>query len=80
MRTLDLAAAPISIVEILQFARKEALLLKTSSGESFFLSLADDFKNEVELLRSHRGFIAFLDKAKKVTETLSLAEIEQKHR
>ncbi len=66
--------------EIKFSARKEALLLKTSSDESFFLSLADDFTNEAELLRNHRGFLAFLDEAKKETETLSLAEIEQKHR
>ena len=67
----------ISIKEIFSMAKKESLLVKLKGGDSFFISLADDFDSEVELLRKNHRFLSMLDKFKQETEKMSLDEVEK---
>ena len=61
-------------------ARNDALLVKTQDGDSFIVSLADEFTTEVELLRQNHAFLTMLDNFKKEDETIPLEEIEKKLR
>ena len=80
MKTIDLAAESPSLTGLLAIARKESVLLKDENGESFLLSLADEFAGEVELLRKNHEFLAFLDSCKSEAATVSLDEVEKKLR
>ena len=61
MKTIDLTTHPPSLADLLEMARREAVLLKTPDGDSFVVSAADDFATEVELLRRNHSFLAMLD-------------------
>jgi hypothetical protein len=61
-------------------ARNDALLVKTQDGDSFVVSLADEFTTEVELLRQNHAFLTMLDNFKKEDETIPLEEVEKKLR
>ncbi len=52
MKTVTILPEKISIKEIFSMAKKESLLVKIKDGDSFFVSLADDFDSEIELLRT----------------------------
>ena len=80
MKTVNLAAENPSLNGLLAIARQESVLLKDENGESFLLSLADEFAGEVELLRKNHGFLAFLDSCKNETATVSLNEVEERLR
>ncbi len=77
MKTVTILPEKISIKEIFSMAKKESLLVKIKDGDSFFVSLADDFDTEVELLRKNHHFLSMLDKFKKEKETTSLEEVEK---
>lgn len=80
MKTLHLTEQAPSIGEILQLARHEGVLLEGQDGERYFLSRADDFDAEVDLLRKHHGFLAYLDECKSDNSTIPLEDIERQYR
>jgi hypothetical protein len=80
MKTVDLATENLSLSGLLALARKESVLLQDADGERFLLSLADDFAEEVELLRKNHEFLVFLDECKNETKTVSLDEVEKRLR
>ena len=51
MKTIELANSAPSLQEILAIARKEALLLRTESGEEFFLGTPDELRSEGRFLQ-----------------------------
>ena len=61
MKTIELAQSAPSLQEILAIARKETLLLRTESGEEFFLGMADELRSEATLLSQNPEFMRFLD-------------------
>ncbi len=77
MKTVTISTKKYSVQEIFSMAKKEALLIKTTGGDSYFVSLADDFESEVELLRNNHRFLSMLDKFKEEKETLSLDDVEK---
>lgn len=50
MKTIEIADSAPSLQEVLAIARKEPLLLRTESGEEFFLGTADELRSEATLL------------------------------
>jgi hypothetical protein len=47
--------------ELLEWAERENVIIRTDSGEEFLLASLDDFEHEVESLKHNDDFIAFLD-------------------
>jgi len=80
MRTVDLSSETISATELLDMARKDHLLVKTASGDSFMVSPADEFATEVELLRRNHAFLAMFDEFKEDKTTISLEQVEKELR
>lgn len=61
MKTVNLEKEKMNLKEVINLARKEPVLLLTPDGEEFFISEADDFEKEVEILRGSTAFQKFLD-------------------
>lgn len=78
MKTIDLAEEKPNIESIIDLASREPVLLVTSDGKEFFVSPADDFEREVEMLRASSSFQAFLDARSKYKRTVSLDEVERR--
>lgn len=66
MKTVELTGAnPPSLPEILAMAQKESLLLRTDSGEEYFVGIVDDFQQEIDQLNESAEFQQLLrDRAK----------------
>jgi hypothetical protein len=76
MKTLELSPAAPSLRELLAIARKETLLLRTESGEEFFLGTADELRSEATLLSQNSEFMRFLDERFAEKATITLEELE----
>ncbi|OAD19866.1 peptidase C14 caspase catalytic subunit p20 [Candidatus Thiomargarita nelsonii] len=77
MKTITLSSNLPSVLELFEMARRDSLLVKTTKGDSFFISPTDEFETEVELLRRNHSFLTMLDKFKRETETISLEQVER---
>jgi hypothetical protein len=66
MKTVELTGAnPPSLPEILAMAQKESLILRTGSGEEYFVGIVDDFQQEIDQLNASAEFQQLLrDRAK----------------
>ncbi len=77
MKTVTISPDEVSIKEIFGLAKKESLLVKIKNGDSFLISLADDFESEVELLRKNHRFLSMLDSFKQQKSATSLEDVEK---
>ena len=80
MKTLTLKTQSPSLDEVLRLAKDDGVLLQSRDGESYFLSRADEFTTEVELLRRHHDFLAYLDECKSDDAAIALDVIEREYR
>ncbi|MEK8021710.1 MAG: hypothetical protein VSS75_032955 [Candidatus Parabeggiatoa sp.] len=80
MKTITLSSNPFSILELFEMARQDSLLVKTVNGERFFISSADEFDNEVKLLRRNNSFLTMLDQFKQETKTIPFEQVERELR
>jgi len=78
MKTIDLTIDQISVHDLLETARNEAVVIKSTDGMAYILSTADEFATEVELLRQNHKFLTLLDRYKQDQRTLSLEEVEKR--
>jgi hypothetical protein len=76
MKTIHLDEANLDLDSAINLARQEPLLLLTADGQEFFLSLADDFEQEVESLRRSQAFQRFLDERSSASRRIPLEEVE----
>ena len=65
-----------SLPEILAMAQKEPMILRTPSGEEFFLGVVDDFEREIEQLNASSAFQELLRERAKEGRTMPIEEIE----
>lgn len=78
MKTIDLTVEQLSVQDLLETARNETVVIKSTTGVSYFLSTADEFTTEVELLRRNHKFLTLLDRYKQDKRTLSIEEAEKR--
>lgn len=76
MKTIELANSTPSLQEILAIARKENLLLRTGSGEEFFLGTVDELRSEATLLSQNSEFMRFLDERFAEAATIRFEQLE----
>ena len=76
MRTINLNEAKPDLDAVLDRARQEPLLLRTADGQEFFLTLADNFEEEVESLRQRQAFQRFLDERSASPRRIPWEEVE----
>ena len=76
MRTLGLTDSnPPSLPEILAMARKEPLILRTASGDEYFVGIVDDFQHEIDQLSASPEFQQLLRERAKEQGTIPIDEI-----
>jgi hypothetical protein len=78
MKTIELAQSNLTIVELMELAQEDTLILKKSDGTEFVLSVIDDFATEVEALRQNEEFMEFLAQRSQSTKRLSLEEARKR--
>jgi hypothetical protein len=74
MKTVPVSSRSGRLVELLEEARKENLILRTPDGTEFVLAEIDDFDREIELTRGNHKLMAFLEARARQKETVSLAD------
>lgn len=67
-----------SLSEVLTFAKSEAVLIHSPSGDDFVLESADEFDREVAALGASENFASFLDARSKETGGIPLRKVRQK--
>ena len=77
MKTINLEKEKLDLKEVINLARKEPVLLLTPDGKEFFISEADDFEKEVEMLRGSHAFQKFLDERSMCKHRIPLEDIEK---
>lgn len=77
MRVIELTSGHPNLIELLQLARQEPVLLLTDEGEEFLLAEADDFEQEVATLRANPVFQRFLQVRSASQSRFSLDAIER---
>jgi hypothetical protein len=78
MKTIELDRSKLTIVELIELAEKETLILKKPDGTEFVLSAVDDFVAEVEALRQNQEFMEFLAQRSRSTKRLSLEDARKR--
>ena len=77
MKTVDVEKENPDLAAVISLAREGPVLLLTPDGKEFFVSEADDFDKEIELLRSSTAFQTFLDERSASKHRVPLEEIER---
>ena len=77
MKTIDLSEEKVELADVISLARQEPILLLIADGTEFVLALADDFEQEVEMLRHSASFQKFLDERSQAQVKIPLEEIER---
>lgn len=76
MKTVDLTTSS-NLKDLLDLARKEAVLLKTPEGREFILAEVDDLEDEVASVRQNRELLEFLDQRSREKGALSLDQVRR---
>jgi len=78
MKRIDLTKEHRSLSEVLRYAKAEAVLIHSVSGEDFVLEPADGFDREVAALGASEKFTSFLNARAKETADIPLQKVRQK--
>ena len=76
MKTIRLDEVQLDLDSAINLVRNEPLLLLTADGQEFFMTLADDFEQEVETLGQSQAFQRFLDERSASPRRIPLEQIE----
>lgn len=78
MTTYDLRTNNLTVDELLRLAAEETIHVIARDGQTFVIEPADDFEQEVALLRQSESFKAFLAERSKAKQgSISLDEFER---
>ncbi len=80
MKTIDLGKGRHTLGEVLRLAKKQAVLLRSSSGEDFMIEPADEFDREIATLARSARFAEFLKARSRETGDLPLREVGRRRR
>lgn len=75
MKIIELKGVQLTLDEVMELAKSEAVVLRKANGELFALASVDDFEVEVELLRKNAEFMAFLKELSQEKATISLKSL-----
>jgi len=78
MKRIDLTKEHHSLSEVLTFAKSEAVLIHSASGDNFVLESADEFDREVAALGASGQFTSFLEARSKETGGIPLRGVRHK--
>ncbi|GET40464.1 protein of unknown function DUF433 [Microseira wollei NIES-4236] len=68
----------IALIELIELAEQDTLILKKPDGTEFVLSVIDDFAAEVKALSQNEEFMEFLAQRSRSTKRLSLESAQKR--
>jgi hypothetical protein len=77
MKIIDVPQDSEEILKLLEQAREDDLLLRTTDGSEFTLTAADDFDEEIRRTRANKELMAFLDERAKEPATIPLEDVKR---
>ena len=77
MKTVRVPSQATDVLALLDQARDEDLLVRTSDGTEFVLSAVDDFQYEIARTRQNAKLMALLDERTRQDQTIPLNEVKQ---
>jgi hypothetical protein len=78
MKTIELAHSNLTIIELIELAEQDTLIIRKPDGAEFVLSAVDDFSAEVEALSQNQEFMDFLAQRSRSTKRVSLEEARKR--
>lgn len=78
MKTIELAQSNLTVVELIELAEQDTLILRKPDGTEFVLSAIDEFAAEVEALGQNQEFMNFLTQRSHSTKRVSLEEARKR--
>ncbi|HLO89360.1 MAG TPA: hypothetical protein VK203_30730 [Nostocaceae cyanobacterium] len=78
MRTIEISQSTLTLVELLELAEKDTIILKKPNGKEFVLSIVDNFVDEIKALQENQEFMEFLAQRSRSTQRVSLAEAQKR--
>ncbi len=78
MKTIELAQSNLTVMELIELAEQDTVILQKHDGTEFVLTVVDDFAAEVEALRHNQEFMEFLAQRSRFTKGLSLEEARKR--
>ena len=77
MKVIELGNVRPTLDEVMGLAREELVVLRGPDGSVFALSHVDEFDVEVELLRNHPEFMAYMKQLSREEATISLRDLRE---
>jgi len=77
MKIIQLEEKQVTVDELMELARNEAVVLRQADGAMFAIASVDDFEVEVELLKNNAEFMAFLKELSQEEATISLQSLRE---
>ena len=77
MKTIDVPSNAKAVTDLLEIARKEAVVLRTKDGREFLLAEMDDFGEEIAQVRQNKELMEFLAERSKAPGKHSLANVKK---
>ena len=78
MKTIELNPASPDVVQLLDNARDEDVIVRLSDGREFLLVAVDDFDRELAAQRANDKLMAFVDSRAKSTDVINLEEVKRR--
>ena len=78
MKRIDLTTEQHTLVELLELAESDDILIHSSAGEDYILERAHEFEREVAALGSSDKFISFLQARSDESDDLTLKQVRDR--
>ncbi len=78
MKTIELTNASPDIVNLLDQARGDDIVVRMADGSEFLLVAVDDFDREIARTRANPRLMALLESRARLTTTVSLEEAKRR--
>ena len=78
MKKILVAADSTAVLELLDAAREDDLLVQSADGSEFLVTVVDDFDEEVVRSRRNKKLMEFLDQRAAETQSIPLDEVKRR--
>lgn len=76
MKVITIPTQATALITLLEQARQENLILRTSDGTEFILAELDDFDREIALTRQNAELMRLLDQHAQQSQAIGLTEVK----
>jgi hypothetical protein len=77
MKEITVSPTQAEISSLLECAREEDVLLRTTDGSEFLLTAVDDFEEEIARTRENKELMALLDERRKDKTSIPWEEVKR---